>query len=139
MLNKHRTRVITENKWGDKDMKESLNSNSLHLSLVMQAEKEKAAKNKKKDGKGQKRDGKANQENGQNGNGQNGNAKKAKKELHCSHCGPNAGHTDLHCYHDPNTEAAKAKIAENRKNPEMSKHFKQLDHALKKRANPSVV
>ena len=115
-------------------MKESLLSNSLHLSPVMQAEKEKTAKSKKNnDGKGKKRDGKANADGGKDGNP----AKKGKKDLQCSHCGPTAGHTDLHCYHDHQTETAKAKIAENRKNPDMSKHFKQLDHAMKKRSNPA--
>ena len=136
MLDEHRTRVITESKWGDKDMRDSLNSNSLQISPVMAAEREKLSKAKKTgDGKGKKRDGKPNQ-NGQNGQNGQSDGKKPRKELQCSLCGPTAGHVDMHCYHKHDTEEAQKKIATNRTLPDMSKHFKQLDFATKKRGGP---
>ena len=131
MLSKHRSRVITESRWGDKAMKASLNSNSLQISPTLKAEKEKSDKAKKgndqKNGNGKKKNGNSN-------NSGSSDAKKSKKSgIMCSLCGPESTHSDLTCFKSHTTPEALAKIEENKKNPDMKRHFKSLEHAARKR------
>ena len=141
LFNKHRSRVLTESKWGDKAMKASLNSNSLQISPTIKAnkDKEKETTQKRKGNNGGNNSG--NNKNGQKKPNETGandqNAKKPKKEGTCSLCGVSCGHTDLTCFSSHTTTDAKAKIEENRRNPEMKRHFRQLDHAARKRSGQS--
>ena len=118
-------------KHGISELKSSLTSNSFKPSPVAKAESDKKKAEGEKDGKKKKRNGKGD---GDSKDSDNKDSKKKKSGLHCSLCGFEAGHTDLHCWKSHETEEAKAAIEENKKKSEMKKHFKSLGQALAKRS-----
>ena len=160
----HLRRVQDGHKHGDADTRKALSSNSLQRSPTLSDNQ--SAGNGNNKGKGQKknkannnRDSKANGGQGNDGNhtskantntntnatssGSTGDVsdKKLKRRLEmaisCSICGFQAGHNDIDCFADPETEDSKAKIAENRKDPKMKFFFKNLDNAAAKRKRKS--
>ena len=63
--------------------------------------------------------------------------KKLKRRLvmavSCSVCGFEAGHSDLDCFKNPDTDESKKAVAENRKDARMKDFFKNIDNAKRKR------
>lgn len=68
--------------------------------------------------------------------------RKTKRKLEmattCSLHGLNAGHNDIMCFDDHESEENKKKVDANRADPKMKNYFRDLDHASKKRARPST-
>ena len=139
---------------GTVEIRKALSSNSLQKSPTVVDNKDGKKNNSdnqsggnqnkrnKKKGNGQD----APQSSGTSGNSRDGSSntngeakvdKKTKRKLDiattCSLHGLNAGHTDILCFDDHTTEENKKKIEANRADVKMKHHFRELDHAAKKR------
>ena len=118
-------------------MKDALTSNSFKPSPHTKAEAEKKKKEKgQTEGSGNRKKRKGQSRDGSDGSDDKPASKTAKKsEAMCSLCGP--GHADTYCWKSHDTDEARKTIEANKQKPEFKKHFKNLEHALAKRAKTS--
>lgn len=123
-------RLHHDHKWGVKEIKASLTSNSFKPSPSA-SDKDKKKDSNVKDGKvGNKRKGKG----GEAAPTDDKDKKKKKKsDLDCSLCGLSSGHTDSTCWKRHDIDESIKIITANRLKPEMKKHFKAIDNAKAKR------
>ena len=146
-------------KHGDANVRQALTSNSLQKSPTArdgEAKRNGDGNGQGANGKGNRGNGKKNGRNNNHNNSRTNNSsstttgdnsggppeepkldKKIKRKLEiattCSLHGLNANHTDVTCYDDHTTEDNQKTIAKNRADGKMKSHFRELDHAAKKR------
>ena len=149
-------------KHGDADIRKALSSNSLQKCPTLGGPNNNQGKNPnngqgngKKNGKKNNNPNAKSSENPPSSNSRNENSnstattnanptstsgpvdKKLKRRLAmaitCSVCGFEAGHNDLDCFKNHETEESKKSITENRNDPRMKDFFRNIDNAKKKR------